>query len=119
MFTANCHCVKVRIEIPELPNTVISCNCSICRRYGALWAHFTRDQVRLDAEADTLCSYRWGDRTIDFWHCTSCGCVTHYTSIDEQPGSRFVVNARMLSPDLLQTLPVRHFDGAHSWTFLD
>jgi hypothetical protein len=45
--TATCHCGDVRILIPESELTVTSCNCSICRRYGALWAYFTRQQVRL------------------------------------------------------------------------
>ena len=119
MFTATCHCENIRIQIPELPASVTSCNCSICRRYGALWAYFTRDRVRLGAEPDTLSSYRWGDGTIDFWHCSSCGCMTHYTSVGKDPGSRFAVNARMLPLEILQNLSVRHFDGADSWTYLD
>lgn len=119
MFTATCHCNKIRIVIPELPPCVTACNCSICRRYGALWAYFTRDQIRLDADAEALAGYRWGDCTIDFWHCTCCGCVTHYTSVTEEPGSRFAVNARMLPLEVMQNLTVRHFDGAGSWTYVE
>jgi hypothetical protein len=119
MFIATCHCQNVRIEIQELPVTVTSCNCSLCRRYGARWAYFSRDQVRLEAEPGTLSNYCWGDRFIDFWHCTVCGCLTHYTSVDTEPGSRFAVNARMLPPEVMESLPVRHFDGADTWQYLD
>jgi len=119
VHTATCHCDNVRITIPELPAAVTSCNCSLCRRYGTLWAYFTREQVSLQADPATLASYRWGDRTIDFWHCTHCGCLTHYTSVDESPGSRFVVNARMLPLETMQSLPVRHLDGADTWEYLD
>ena len=116
---ATCHCDNVRIEIPELPAVVTSCNCSVCRRYGALWAYFTREQVNLLADRAKLASYRWGDRTIDFWHCTVCGCLTHYTTDDENPGGRFVVNARMLPLDIMESLPVRRLDGADTWQYLD
>ena len=117
--TATCHCGNIRIQIPELPLTVISCNCSICRRYGALWAYFARKQVRLEAGRQTLAAYRWGDRTIDFWHCTACGCLTHYTTREDGPESRFAVNARMLPLDVMESLTVRRFDGADTWRYLD
>lgn len=116
---ASCHCGNVRIEIPELPASATSCNCSLCRRYGALWAYFTRAQVKLEAADATLAPYRWGDCTIDFWHCRKCGCLTHYTSVDESPGSRFAVNTRMLPQEAMDTLTVRHFDGAETWQYVD
>jgi hypothetical protein len=75
--------------------------------------------VKLEAATATLAPYRWGDCTIDFWHCRKCGCLTHYTSVDEGPESRFAVNTRMLPPDAIESLTVRHFDGAESWQYLD
>lgn len=116
---ASCHCGNIRITFPELTDTVSSCNCSLCRRYGALWAYFTRAQVTLEADSSRLARYRWGDCTIDFWFCAGCGCLTHYTSVDEGPGSRFAVNARMLPPNRIASLKIRHFDGADTWTYLD
>jgi hypothetical protein len=117
--TATCHCGNIRIIIPELPNTVTTCNCSVCRRYGALWAYFTRREVTLEADENALAAYRWGDRTIDFWHCARCGCLTHYTSRENGPESRFAVNARMLPLDVIESLTVRRFDGDNTWRYLD
>ena len=119
MFTASCHCEAVRIELVELPSKVTECNCSVCRRYGALWAYYTRDQVNLVADPAVLSFYSWGDRTIEFWHCRHCGCITHYESVHKHPNSRFAVNARMLPLEVMASLPVRHFDGADSWEYLD
>jgi hypothetical protein len=119
MFIASCHCESVRIELAELPPTVTDCNCSICRRYGALWAYYKREQVRLTAADSALAAYRWGDRTIEFWHCRCCGCMTHYESVEKQPQSRFALNARMLPLAALGSIPVRQFDGADTWTYLD
>jgi hypothetical protein len=119
MHAASCHCGKVQIEVAELPPSVTDCNCSICRRYGSLWAHCKRDQVRLQAEPDALAAYVWGDRTIEFWHCRHCGCMTHYTSVEGQPENRFVINARMLPLASLAALRVRRLDGNDTWEFLD
>jgi hypothetical protein len=119
MVTASCHCAAVRLELAELPAAVTDCNCSVCRRYGALWAYYTPDQVRLDAEPEALAGYSWGDRTIEFRHCRHCGCVTHYESTDKHAQSRIAINARMLPPGVTGSLPVRHFDGADSWEYLD
>lgn len=119
MFTASCHCEAVRIDIDELPPTVTDCNCSVCRRYGALWAYYTRDQVRLTADSSALTRYSWGDRTIEFCHCRHCGCLTHYESVDKHARSRFALNARMLPRAALAALTLRHFDGADSWKYLD
>jgi hypothetical protein len=119
MFTASCHCQAVRIVIAALPTAVTDCNCSVCSRYGALWAYYTRDQVRLTAEPSLLSRYSWGDRTIEFCHCRHCGCLTHYESVEKHAGSRFALNARMLPLDTLASLPLRHFDGADSWEYLD
>jgi hypothetical protein len=119
MYEASCHCGQVRIEIAELPATVTDCNCSICRRYGALWGYYRRDQVRLDADPATLSAYLWGDRTIEFWHCRNCGCLTHYESVEKNPDSRFVINARMLPLETLQTLRVRKLDGADTWEYFE
>ena len=116
---ASCHCGAVRLESDTWPSRVTSCNCSICRRYGALWAYFTRQSARLVAGASAVYAYVWGDRTIEFFHCKTCGCASHYESIEKDPGSRFAINARMLPPELIVDIRVRRFDGASSWRYLD
>ena len=40
MLTATCHCGAVRVDVPRKPRRLTSCNCSICRRYGTLWAYY-------------------------------------------------------------------------------
>jgi len=98
---------------------VTECNCSVCRRYGARWAYYTREQVELTASPETLAAYSWGDRTIEFYHCRHCGCLTHYESTDKHPSSRIALNSRMLPLEVTASLRVRHFDGADSWSYLD
>jgi hypothetical protein len=40
MIESSCHCGVVKLEIQSAREEVNDCNCSICRRYGALWAYY-------------------------------------------------------------------------------
>lgn len=119
MLTATCHCGEVRIEVAHKPQTVTECNCSICSRYGARWAHYTRSKAKVLCRPEAVRAYLWGDREIEFYHCAGCGCLTHYESITKDPDSRISLNTRMLPPAEMADVPVRHFDGASTWEFLD
>jgi len=119
MIAASCHCGAVRLEIEEPPQRLTDCNCSICRRLGALWAYYRPDQVRFAGSPDATAAYVWGDRMIEFHHCKGCGCTTHWSSVDRANADRMGVNARLMAPEDLAGVPVRRFDGASSWTFLD
>jgi hypothetical protein len=107
------------MEADSLPRSVTSCNCSICCRVAALWAYYTRSQARIVAGHDAVTPYLWRDRVIEFYRCSACGCWTHYESIEKNADSRFAINMRCLAPAELATLPVRHFDGADTWKYLD
>jgi hypothetical protein len=118
MITASCHCGSVSLEIEALPSEVTECNCSICRRYGVLWAYYSPKQVRVlppDAVTDT---YMWDDRSIAFHRCRNCGCVLHWTAVDPGRG-RMGVNARLMPPEILASVTVRHLDGAVTEQYLD
>ena len=119
MPTASCHCGAVRIRLQQLPGSVTQCTCSICRRYAALWAYCTRETAEIRCEAGATTPYVWNDRVIEFHHCNTCGCLTHYEDVDRGPDGRVAVNARMLDPDDIAGIPVRTFDGADTWKYLD
>jgi len=119
MLSASCHCGAVRIEIDRKPRSVTECTCSICHRYGARWAYYTRKSVRVICPDNTLVAYQWGDKTIEFYHCSHCGCVTHYESVEKEDNSRIAVNTRTISPAEIADVPVRLFDGASTWKYLD
>lgn len=112
MLSASCHCGAVRMEIAEPPETVTECNCSICYRYGARWAYYTPQQVSVICKPDAFSSYLWGDQSIRFCHCNTCGCVTHYESLEGDSDPRIAVNTRTMPEEATASLPVRKFDGA-------
>ncbi len=115
----SCHCGKVQLELPSAPNSALLCNCSICRRLGALWTYYPMGQVKISGYPEHTQSYVWGDKTLQTIRCKECGCITHWLPLDGKPGTRHGVNLRNFEPRLYADIKPRHFDGADSWSFLD
>lgn len=118
MIEGSCHCGAVTFAVAHAPETVTSCNCSLCRRTGTLMAPYAADQVRIDAPEGATRAYIQGDRTLANHHCVTCGCLCYWLGLGEY-ADRVSVNARLLPPEILSQARVRRFDGADSWTFLD
>jgi hypothetical protein len=116
MLTATCHCGAVKVEVPRKPRRLTSCNCSICRRYGTLWAYYNASDVRVSGKTH---GYSWGDKSLRFARCASCGCISHWEAVDPGVSRRMGVNARNFDPDVIEGVRVRRLDGASTWKFLD
>ena len=118
MIEASCHCGAVKLEILSEPAEVTDCNCSICRRYGVLWAYYAPAHVSFIATEGATQSYLWGDKSIEFHRCRNCGCVTHWAAAN-RPADRMGVNARLMAPEVLAAAHLRRLDGANTWKYLD
>ncbi|NQV69606.1 MAG: GFA family protein [Pseudohongiella sp.] len=112
MLTATCHCGAIEIEVAEKPNSITQCNCSICRRYGALWAYYTISSATVNLDPSAVRTYRWSDKVIDFVWCNTCGCLTHYEDSDKVGDYRVAINTRMMNPSDIEGIGIRFFDGA-------
>lgn len=119
MVEASCHCGNIKLKVQALPENLISCNCSICNRIGALWGHYSPDEVEIISAGKGSKAYRWGDEYVDFYHCESCGLTTHNQLTEKCEQQRLSINFRMVDPKLTNSIAIRHFDGADSWEFLD
>lgn len=119
MIEGSCHCGAISFVIPRQPEWLTECNCSICRRIGALWAYYERRDVEITALADAAIAYIQGDQTLAVHTCKTCGCTPYWLGLDGAPDGRMAVNFRMCDPSFLERVPVRHFDGADTWKFLD
>ncbi len=117
MIRGSCHCGQVRFFLESHRDFLTACNCSVCRRYGALWLHCDEQDVALDCPPDATRQYIWGDELLAFHSCANCGCVTHWSSV--KGTEHMAVNARLAEPEQLAELRVRHFDGADTWEYLD
>ena len=119
MLVASCHCGAVRLEVARKPRRLTDCNCSICRRYGALWAYYSRKSARLACPEDAIQTYVWGDGRLEFCRCRICGCVTHHERVRKTPDNTVGVNARMMDPEAIADVKIRKLDGASTWKYLD
>jgi len=118
IYTASCHCGSIVLEMQRKPKLLTQCNCSICRRYGALWAYFQRKSFRTTSAGAVAKAYSWGQQRFEFFHCSRCGCVTHYERRDRRTDGTDMgaVNFRNIDePALIADLPIRLLDGASSW----
>ncbi len=107
-LTATCHCKAVRITFPPPDKHLNECQCSICRRYGALWAYYKRDEVQIEGQITE--TYIWGDKHIEFHRCQKCGCMTHWAPT-ENTKQKLGVNCRMLEREHLEKLEIRKSEG--------
>ena len=115
---ASCHCGAIHLDIAAPPATVTDCNCSICRRYGVLWAYYSPRDVRIVAAPDATDVYMWDDRAIEFHRCKTCGCVTHWAPVD-RTADRMGVNARLMDLHVVAAARVRRLDGAVTEKYVD
>ncbi|ANN68556.1 GFA family protein [Bordetella bronchialis] len=105
----SCHCGAVRFEVttPLLPAT--RCDCSLCRRKGALMSPaLPRADLRILAGEDALTLYQFNTRVARHYFCKHCGIYPfHQTRTDP---SRWRVNLGCLEGVDVYGLP---FDVAH------
>lgn len=109
-----CHCGAARWTLTGDPGSITACNCTVCRRYGALWV-YDYEGERISTEGETR-AYVRGKATA-FHFCPSCGCMMWWLGLerDEEGRRRLAVNVRMAEPDAVADLPIDHFDGLDSF----
>lgn len=119
MIRAACHCGAVRFEVEQPPAWVLDCNCTLCRRYGALWAYPGSGQVNVLSGPDpaTTETYVWGDRELAFHRCRTCGCITHMGAVAADPPALYGLNARMMIGLDPATVTLRRVDNGHNGYF--
>jgi hypothetical protein len=119
VIEASCHCGAVKMQVVERPESITSCNCSLCHRNGARLAYHVQAQVVFAAGKARTVAYVQGDRTLETHHCPTCGCVTHWESVRKGAAERIAVNTRLMDPADIAGVRVRHLDGADTWTYTD
>ena len=124
MIRAACHCGSVRLTLEPAPRWVLDCNCSICRRYGALWAYTQNPgdgkpvlRASIVQGADALEGYVWGDRWSAVWRCKACGCVMCGGMSLDRPENLRTVNARMFVDFDPAGVTIQRIDNAHTGRF--
>ncbi|MCB9655375.1 MAG: GFA family protein [Deltaproteobacteria bacterium] len=76
----SCHCGAVTFEVhlEHGLEDVRRCNCSLCRRKGAVMASVPIQGFRIITGADFLTLYQWNTKTAEHYFCRRCGIYTHH-----------------------------------------
>jgi len=113
MIEGSCHCGSVRWTFDGDPGSATACNCTICRRYGVLWA-YDYEGERIKISGETAVYTRGDEPGIGFHFCSNCGNVGYWRGLALRPDGRrrIAVNLRLADdPAAVAHLPIRHFDG--------
>lgn len=117
-LSGRCHCGRTGWTLDGDPGPVTACNCSLCRRYGALWA-YDHEHERIAFVGATRCYTRVGkaDPSLEIHFCPECACVVGWRGLrlESDGRRRIAVNVRLADPDAVAHLPIDRFDGLDSF----
>jgi hypothetical protein len=111
-YNGGCHCGAVRYRVTTKPlETVMTCNCSICSKTGAMLTFVPAAQFELIAGADALADYQFGKKRIHHHFCPRCGVRSFARGAMPDGSPMVAVNARCLEGVDPTLLKVKTFDG--------
>ncbi len=118
LLNGACHCGQVAWTLEGDPGSITACNCTLCRRYGALWAYDYEDE-RIHVQGAPASYRRPGkaDPALEMLFCAACACVVAWRGLRPEADGRrrMAVNLRLTDPEAVAHLPIDHFDGLDSF----
>ena len=108
----SCHCGAVVFEV-KLPNGLVDarrCNCSMCRRRGAVVASVDLADLTIVQGEQHLTLYQFNTHTAKHFFCSRCGIYTHHQRRSNP--KLFAINIACLEgvdPFVLKSVPT--YDG--------
>ena len=109
-----CHCGGVELLL-DLPNGIVNprrCDCSICRRKGAIVASVLIHEVTIIKGAELLKLYQFNTQTAKHYFCINCGIYTHHQRRSNPHEYGYNVGClEGVNPYLIENIPVN--DGVN------
>ena len=86
LLQGSCHCGTVKFEVRTAVTPATRCNCSLCRRKGALMsAVFDAGELKILSGEEALTLYQFNMRVAKHYFCKHCGIYPfHQTRKDAQ-----------------------------------
>lgn len=104
-YQGSCHCGQVRFEVDAELDHVRVCDCSICRKRGALLHRVDEDQFRLLTPLEDLVLYQFHTRTARDYFCPTCGILSFRRP--RTAPEQWSINVRCLEGVDLDAIPVK------------
>lgn len=114
----SCHCGAAGWRLLGDPGSITACNCTLCRRYGALWAYdFEGERISISGQVSSYTRAGKADPALEILFCPTCACVLSWRGLrlEEDGRRRIAVNVRLAPPEAVAHLPIDHFDGLDSF----
>lgn len=75
-----CHCgsVKFTVHLEQGLQNPMRCNCSICKRHGAVMGFVELEDFVIDEGEEHLTLYEFNTRVAKHYFCSRCGIYTHH-----------------------------------------
>jgi hypothetical protein len=110
MIEGACHCGAVRFTYLPVPEGATACNCTVCRRYGALWIY---DYENAGIHVTGPTHHYTRGAALEFHFCPTCACIVAWRGrrADADGRRRMAVNVRLCEPESVAYIPIDHFDG--------
>ncbi len=118
VLKGSCHCGAAGWTLAGDPGPVTACNCTLCRRYGALWAYdFENERAAVHGPVSRFCRVGKVDPALEILFCPQCAAVIAWRGLrlEADGRRRMAVNVRLAPPDAVANLPIDHFDGLDSF----
>ena len=110
-YQGSCHCGRVRFEVSATLDHVRVCDCSICRRRGALIHRVEEQHFRLHTPIEDLTRYTFNTHTARDYFCSACG-ILPFRRPRMAPAGIWGVNVRCLEDVDLNAIPIRRVFGS-------
>ena len=80
MKKLRCHCgeVEAEINVPDDLEKTIKCNCSICKRKGAIMSMVKNEDFKIIKGEKKLKLYQFHSKVAKHYFCLNCGIYTHH-----------------------------------------
>ena len=80
MKKLKCHCETIEAEINISGNfdKTLRCNCSLCKRKGAVMSMVKNEDFKIVKGADKLKLYQFHSKVAKHYFCSVCGIYTHH-----------------------------------------
>ena len=80
MKRLNCHCgaIEAKINVSDKFEKILRCNCSICKRKGAIMSMVKNEDFTILKGKEKLSLYQFHSKVAKHYFCSICGIYTHH-----------------------------------------
>ena len=80
MKKLSCHCGEIQAEInaPDKLEKFMRCNCSLCKKKGAIMSVVKNEDFKIIRGKDKLSNYQFNTKVAKHFFCSICGIYTHH-----------------------------------------